>query len=168
MLFTRLPIFVCLLSACWIPAARAEGPLHGVWCNTSPVELEAGIKSVQCGPGTVGLTLASGGKEFRLAGVELLCGEEISPVFLPFHLSVLEGELYTTGFRVGSLGAEGASFTLGNEDFTATEFTFRAEAGGALFYDEATRDLEGWIINRNRGHFRKIPAGTRTCAGAAN
>lgn len=139
--------------------------LDGIWCNVSPVELEAGIRETTCGPGTVGLTLSQGEKDFRMAGVELLCGEAIEPVFLPFHLSVIEGDLYTMGFNVGSLGEAGAEFTLGNENFTSTDFVFRFNPEGTLFYDERTRDLEGWTINRNRGTFRRMPAGTRSCGG---
>ncbi|RZA05749.1 MAG: hypothetical protein EOP11_12085 [Proteobacteria bacterium] len=150
-----------------VSANAGELNLNGLWCNSGQMELEAGIRETRCGPGTVGITISHNGPEFRLAGVELLCGEEIAPVFLPFHLQVIEGDLYTSGFNVGSMSEEGAEFTLGNPDYTATNFTLRKAGPGALFYDEVTRDLEGWVINRNRGEFRLMPAGTRTCAGSA-
>jgi len=140
--------------------------LDGLWCNVSPVQLEAGIREKTCAPGTVGITFQENGKDFRQAGVELLCGEEIDPVFLPFHLLQIEGALYTSSFNVGWLKGGAAEFTLGSEDFTATDFILRPNADGTLFYDEATRDLEGWIINRNRGTFRKMPVGSRSCAAA--
>jgi hypothetical protein len=162
-----MKLLIALVGLCSFSVAASAASLDGTWCNTGTIELEAGIRSVQCGAGTVGLTFSENEKEFRAAGVELLCGSEINPVFLPFHFTVIEGDLYTSGFHVGWLKDGSAAFTLGNPDFTTTDFVLRAGGAGELFYDEVTRDIEGWTINRNRGTFRKMPVGTRTCAGTA-
>ena len=139
--------------------------LAGFWCNSGPIELEAGIKATTCPAGTVGMALEHTTKGLRAAGVELLCGEDISPVFAPFHLAIVEGSLYTAGVQVGTIAEEGAFFTLSHEYFTRTDYELRLGAAGAMAYDEVTRDVEGWVLNRNRGEFRLMPVGTRSCAG---